>query len=89
MPEAFNFNPSKGMRRDGNNIPPGDWDGVNNPYAPYTSVAGRPEWTNHVPSLDKEYLQDIMPERMLDAKGRLFLHEEADSRTFVKRNIVA
>ncbi|EEH11521.1 conserved hypothetical protein [Histoplasma capsulatum G186AR] len=68
MPEAFNFKLSKGMRRDGNNIPPGDWDGVNNPYAPYTPVAG-PEWTKHVPPIDRDYLRDVMPERLLDSRG--------------------
>ncbi|EGC46506.1 conserved hypothetical protein [Histoplasma capsulatum var. duboisii H88] len=67
MPEAFNFKLSKGMRRDGNNIPPGDWDGVNNPYAPYTPVAG-PEWTKHVPPIDRDYLRDVMPERLLDSR---------------------
>ncbi|EDN07252.1 predicted protein [Histoplasma mississippiense (nom. inval.)] len=68
MPEAFNFKLSKGMRRDGNNIPPGDWDGVNNPYAPYTPVAG-PEWTKHVAPIDRDYLRDVMPERLLDSRA--------------------
>ncbi|KAG5287188.1 hypothetical protein I7I48_03054 [Histoplasma ohiense] len=88
MPEAFNFKLSIGMRRDRKNVPPGDWDGVNNPYAPYTSVAG-PEWTKHVLPIDKDYLRDVMPARMLDSEGRLVLHEEAESEIFAKRNIVA
>ncbi|KAK2751416.1 hypothetical protein FQN55_000690 [Onygenales sp. PD_40] len=88
MPEAFNFKLSIGMRRQGDNVPPGEWDGVNNPYAPYTAVTG-PEWTKHVPAIDKEYLRDIMPDRMLDSKGRLILHEDAESEIFAKRNIVA
>ncbi|EEH36249.2 hypothetical protein PAAG_00572 [Paracoccidioides lutzii Pb01] len=34
MPEVFNFNLSIGMRRDGNDVHPKDWDGSNNSYAP-------------------------------------------------------
>ncbi|PGH14599.1 hypothetical protein AJ79_02934 [Helicocarpus griseus UAMH5409] len=88
MPPAFNFKLSIGMRRDENNVPPTDWDGVNNPYAPYEPVHG-PEWTKHVPPVDKQYLRDMMPERMLDSEGRLILHEDGESEIFAKRNLVA
>ncbi|KAK2801313.1 hypothetical protein FQN51_005413 [Onygenales sp. PD_10] len=88
MPEAFNFKLSIGMRRNGKHIPPTDWDGVNNPYAPYVPVT-IPSWPQHVPAVDKQYLRDVMPARMLDSEGRLMLHEEADSEIFMKRNIIA
>lgn len=39
MPETFNFKLSKGMRRVGNNIPSGDWNGVNNPSLHFSGWA--------------------------------------------------
>ncbi|PGH29217.1 hypothetical protein GX50_08052 [[Emmonsia] crescens] len=83
MPASFNFKLSIGMRRDENNVDP-----TESGYAPYEPVAG-PMWTKHVPPVDKQYLRDVMPERMLDSQGRLVLHEEADSEIFNKRNLVA
>ncbi|WEW60452.1 hypothetical protein PRK78_005938 [Emydomyces testavorans] len=86
--DAFNWRLSLGLRRNGKNIPPTDYDGINNPYAPYDPVA-LPSWTEHVPPVEKQYLRDVMPSRMLDSEGRLMLHTDAKSEIFEKRNIVA
>ena len=90
--DAFNFRLSKGFRRNGKHIPPRNWDGVSSPYAPYDPEM-LPSWTEHVSPVDKQYLRDVMPQRMLDSEDRLVLHEPlfegGGSNIFLKRNIVA
>lgn len=88
LEEAFNFRLSIGMRRNGNHIPPTNYNGVENPYAPYKPVK-LPAWTRHVPPVNKQYLRDVMPERMLDSQDRLLLHEDTKSEIFGGRNITA
>ncbi|EER30007.1 hypothetical protein D8B26_007283 [Coccidioides posadasii str. Silveira] len=85
---AINWRLSIGLRRNGKHIPPTNYDGVNNPYAPYDPVS-LPAWTQRVPPVDKQYIAKVMPERMIDPRGRLVLHTDAESDIFEKRNIVA
>jgi hypothetical protein len=85
---AFNFRLRIGMRRDRNHIPP-----TNDGYAPYIPIVTLPSWTQRVPPVSKEYIRDVMPERMVDSLGNLvihaFEHEGEGSPIFLKRNIIA
>lgn len=83
LTKAMNWRLSLGMRRDGNHICRENDGG---PYPPYTPMKC-PDWTKHVPPVEKWMLDDLPP-AVRDSDGRLILAKGGRSPGFAARNIV-
>lgn len=83
--KSFNWRLGLGMRRDGKHILR---EHGSDPYPPYEPMV-LPSWVHSVPPVDRQYLRDKMPEKLLDAEGKLILIEDGESEIFNRRNLIA
>lgn len=82
--KAVNWRLSLGMRRNGDHVYR-EFD--EDPLPPFVPEE-LPDWTKHVPLIDKELLRQSVPSDKLDAEGNLVLEEEGKSPIFAQRNVI-
>ncbi|KAL4877943.1 hypothetical protein BJY04DRAFT_120113 [Aspergillus karnatakaensis] len=82
--EAVNWRLSLGLRRNYKHV---YRDHKDDPWPPFTPEE-LPEWTKHVPPIDKDVLRNSVPAESLDSDGNLVLETNGTGPNFARRNIV-